>query len=82
MTELSLKHFRKNRTNDNYASSAVMQIKIDEIRPNRAQPRVEFDNNSIIRLNVVFMYNLPVRSDCTGNGFRNKTVALKNNNPV
>jgi len=50
MTELSLKHFRKNRTNDNYASSAVMQIKIDEIRPNRAQPRVEFDNNSIIRL--------------------------------
>ena len=48
MTEL--KYFKKNRTSDNYISSAVLQIKIDEIRPNRSQPRAEFDNNSIIRL--------------------------------
>ena len=48
MTEL--KYFKKNRANDNYISSAVLQIKIDEIRPNRSQPRAEFDNNSIIRL--------------------------------
>ena len=48
MTEL--KYFKKNRQNDAYISSAVLQIKIDEIRPNRNQPRAEFDNNSIIRL--------------------------------
>ena len=48
MTEL--KYFKKSRANDNYISSAVLQIKIDEIRPNRSQPRAEFDNNSIIRL--------------------------------
>ena len=48
MTEL--KYFKKNKGNDNYISSAVLQIKIDEIRPNRNQPRAEFDNNSIIRL--------------------------------
>jgi predicted nucleotide-binding protein (sugar kinase/HSP70/actin superfamily) len=29
MTEL--KYFKKNRTSDNYISSAVLQIKIDEI---------------------------------------------------
>jgi ParB family chromosome partitioning protein len=28
----------------------VAQINVDVIRPNRAQPRIEFDNNSIIRL--------------------------------
>ena len=50
MTDLSLKHFRKTKSNDNYVTSTVLQIKIDEIRPNRAQPRAEFDNNSIIRL--------------------------------
>ena len=48
MTEL--KYFKKNKGNDTYISSAVLQIKIDEIRPNRNQPRAEFDNNSIIRL--------------------------------
>ena len=48
MTEL--KYFKKNRSSDSYISSAVLQIKIDEIRPNRSQPRAEFDNNSIIRL--------------------------------
>lgn len=31
-------------------SSHVLQIKVDDIRPNRAQPRADFDNNSIIRL--------------------------------
>ena len=31
-------------------SSPVTQIKTDDIRPNRAQPRADFDNNSIIRL--------------------------------
>ena len=49
MTEL--KYFKKSRQNHEIpASSPVFQIKIDEIRPNRAQPRAEFDNNSIIRL--------------------------------
>ena len=31
-------------------TSAVIQVKIDDIRPNRSQPRLEFDTNSIIRL--------------------------------
>lgn len=31
-------------------SLAVVQIKIEDIRPNPAQPRIEFDTNSIIRL--------------------------------
>lgn len=49
MTEL--KHFRRNKfIEDSMVSSAVMQIKIERIRPNRSQPRAEFDNNSIIRL--------------------------------
>lgn len=48
MTEL--KCFKRNRTLDESVYSSVLQIKIDEIRPNRAQPRAEFDNNSIIRL--------------------------------
>ena len=46
-----LKYFKKSRQNHEIpTSSPVLQIKIDEIRPNRAQPRAEFDNNSIIRL--------------------------------
>ena len=32
------------------ASSAIIQIKTEQIKPNRAQPRADFDNNSIIRL--------------------------------
>ena len=48
MTEL--KYFRKAKTTEESASSPVYQIKIEHIRPNRAQPRAEFDNNSIIRL--------------------------------
>ena len=49
MTEL--KYFRRNRTVEEHPiSSHVLQIKVDDIRPNRAQPRAEFDNNSMIRL--------------------------------
>lgn len=46
-----LKYFKRSKVvNEPPISSAVMQIKVDRIRPNRAQPRAEFDNNSIIRL--------------------------------
>lgn len=49
MTEI--KYFKRNRTVEEYPiSSHVLQIKVDDIRPNRAQPRADFDNNSIIRL--------------------------------
>ena len=48
MTEL--RYFKRNKTAEEKTSMAVLQIKIDDIRPNRAQPRAEFDNNSIIRL--------------------------------
>ena len=42
---------RKNRFyREKTLSSAILQINIDDIRPNRAQPRLEFDTNSIIRL--------------------------------
>ncbi len=46
-----LRYFRRNRAVEEYPiSSHVLQIKADDIRPNRAQPRADFDNNSIIRL--------------------------------
>ena len=45
-----IKYFKRNKFSEEKLSNAVLQIKIDEIRPNRAQPRAEFDNNSIIRL--------------------------------
>ena len=48
MTEI--KCFKKQKNFDHCGCSTVMQVKIDDIRPNRAQPRAEFDNNSIIRL--------------------------------
>ena len=49
MTEL--KYFKRTKAVEDYqASSSVLQIRIDDIRPNRAQPRSDFDNNSIIRL--------------------------------
>ncbi len=45
------KYFKRNRAAEEYPiSSHVLQIKVDDIRPNRAQPRADFDNNSIIRL--------------------------------
>ena len=40
----------RSKSTDESASSAVIQIKIEQIKPNRAQPRADFDNNSIIRL--------------------------------
>lgn len=45
-----IKTIKRNKFLNNSISSAVVQIKIEQIRPNRAQPRIEFDNNSIIRL--------------------------------
>ena len=49
MTEL--KHLRRNRSIEEYPiSSHVLQVKVDDIRANRAQPRADFDNNSILRL--------------------------------
>ena len=46
-----LKYFRRTKNNEDYRmASPVMQLKVDDIRPNRAQPRSDFDNNSIIRL--------------------------------
>ena len=47
MTEL--KCFKRGKTEEEIGSK-VFQIKTDSIRPNRAQPRAEFDQNSIIRL--------------------------------
>ena len=45
------KYFKRNRGIEEYPmSSHVLQIKVDDIRPNRSQPRADFDNNSIIRL--------------------------------
>jgi len=48
---MEVKYFKKNRYFEEHpVSSHVIQIKVDDIRPNRAQPRADFDNNSIIRL--------------------------------
>lgn len=47
MTEL--KYFKKSKSEDEL-STQVLQIRTDDIRPNRAQPRAEFEQNSIIRL--------------------------------
>lgn len=41
---------KKNKSAEDTTPSAVLQLKTDEIKPNRAQPRADFDNNSIIRL--------------------------------
>ncbi len=48
MTEL--KYFKKQKTTESELSEEVTQIKVDDIRPNRAQPRAVFEQNSIIRL--------------------------------
>lgn len=47
MTEI--KYFKKAKTEEE-KGTRVLQIKTDDIRPNRAQPRAEFEQNSIIRL--------------------------------
>lgn len=45
------KYLKRSRIIEEYSgSSPVTQIKTDDIKPNRAQPRGDFDNNSIIRL--------------------------------
>ena len=41
---------KRSKSAEETAISAILQIKVDQIKPNRAQPRGEFDNNSIIRL--------------------------------
>ena len=54
MTEL--KCFRRTKGAENELSEQVLQIKVDDIRPNRAQPRAKFDQNSI---DTVFCNLLP-----------------------
>lgn len=48
MTEL--KHFKRGKASEEEIGAKVLQIKTDSIRPNRAQPRAEFDQNALIRL--------------------------------
>lgn len=48
MTEL--KYLKRNKAGDVGVGCEVLQIKTDEIRPNRAQPRADFEQNAIIRL--------------------------------
>ena len=45
-----LKYFRRPKNEDEGLTEKVAQIKVDDIRPNRAQPRADFNNNAIIRL--------------------------------
>lgn len=45
-----LRYFKKTKSADGEPSNRVVQIKTDDIRPNRAQPRADFDQNAIIRL--------------------------------
>ena len=46
-----LKYFRRQKQDiPEEISAQIVQIKTDDIRPNRAQPRAEFDQNAIIRL--------------------------------
>ena len=49
MTE-QMKRFRKAKNEDEEMTESVVQLKTDDIRPNRAQPRADFNQNSIIRL--------------------------------
>lgn len=46
-----LKYFwRQKQEHPEELTKQIIQIKTDDIRPNRAQPRAEFDQNAIIRL--------------------------------
>lgn len=46
-----LKYFKRTKTDEKQGFPAeVFQLRTDSIRPNRAQPRSDFDNNAIIRL--------------------------------
>lgn len=48
MTEL--KYLKRTKSNEDGVGVQVVQIKTDDIRPNRAQPRADFEQNAIIRL--------------------------------
>ncbi|MBO5938142.1 MAG: ParB/RepB/Spo0J family partition protein [Clostridia bacterium] len=48
MTEL--KYLKRTKANEDGVGVQVVQIKTDDIRPNRAQPRADFEQNAIIRL--------------------------------
>ncbi|MBQ8330964.1 MAG: ParB/RepB/Spo0J family partition protein [Clostridia bacterium] len=48
MTEL--RYFKKLKPSEEEPCDRVVQVKTDDIRPNRAQPRADFDQNAIIRL--------------------------------
>ena len=45
-----LKYFKRSRQSEDELFETVVKLKIDDIRPNRAQPRSDFNQNSIIRL--------------------------------
>lgn len=45
-----IKYFKKTKNAEEELGKRVLQIKTDDIRPNRAQPRAEFEENAIIRL--------------------------------
>lgn len=45
-----LRYFTRRKNEDEELFERIVQIKTDEIRPNRAQPRSDFNQNSIIRL--------------------------------
>ena len=42
-----LKYFKRVKAPDEELGTRVIQVKTDDIRPNRAQPRAEFEQNSI-----------------------------------
>ena len=44
------KSAKRSKNNEELTHSAILQLNVNEIKPNRAQPRSDFDNNSIIRL--------------------------------
>ena len=48
MTEL--KYLKRTKMNEEGVGAQIVQIKTDDIRPNRAQPRADFEQNAIIRL--------------------------------
>jgi len=76
-----LKYFKRSRhLPEKQIMSAVIQVRIDDIRANRAQPRVEFDNNSIIRLadsirRYGILQPLVVRESDESDSFRYELVA-------
>ena len=45
-----LKYLRPRKSAEIAITEQIVQVKTDEIRPNRAQPRADFNQNSIIRL--------------------------------